>query len=110
MKRFTRSIIILAAAALLTTAVVLPRVIEAKRLKEEAIAKNSPTNTNFIPTIQDQKTGNVTVGASTHNDVSPPLREMKQLPLVGTIEREANENLKIPSSLNHRNRSEERRV
>src|ERR1051325_6840391 len=103
MKRFTRSIIILAAAALLTTAFVLPRVIEAKRLKEEAIAKNSPTNTNFIQTIQDQKTGNVTVGASTHNDVSPPLREMKQLPLVGKIEGEANENPKTPSSLNHRN-------
>src|ERR1700716_2658174 len=43
------------------------------------------------------KNSNVEVGASTHNDTSPPLREMKQLPLEQREEREANENPKLPN-------------
>src|ERR1700716_2676530 len=43
------------------------------------------------------KNSNVEVGASTHNDTSPPLREMKQLPLEQREEGEANENPKLPN-------------
>jgi len=39
----------------------------------------------------------IIVGASYHNDTSPPLRDMKQLPIESRAEREANENPKLPS-------------
>src|SRR5713101_9588807 len=40
---------------------------------------------------------NVTVGASVHNDTSPPLRDMKQAKVGANVEREANENPKLPN-------------
>ena len=38
----------------------------------------------------------VTVGASYHNDTSPPLRDIKQLPVEAGLEREANPNPRLP--------------
>ena len=50
---------------------------------------------------QNQK-GNVEVGASVRNDTSPPLRDMKQEKVGKKVEREANENPKVPATLKHR--------
>ena len=97
MKMRTRSIIILTAALLLTTVIVLPRIIEAQRLKGLNADKSLAVTALARSTGQDQKS-NVVVGASVHNDTSPPLREMKQLPLDQRQEGEANEN---PKLLNH---------
>src|SRR5436190_5177781 len=97
----TRLIVLLAAGFLLiTTVTVLPRIIEAKRLKDLSADKSlvAPVLTNS-PT-QDQKTS-VIVGASIHNDTSPPLRDMKQEKVGKKAEREANENPKVPATLKH---------
>ncbi len=65
---------------------VLPQIIEAKRKRAA-----------FVPAaIPGQGQSNVTVGASTHNDTSPNLRDMKQLPIAKKGEREANKNPKVP--------------
>ena len=55
-----------------------------------------------LGTIQDQKSS-VTVGASIRNDTSPALRDMKPAKVGRKVEREANENPKVPGSLNHKN-------
>src|SRR6185436_18362932 len=96
MKMRTKAIILFTAALLLTTVIVLPRIIEAKRLRALNADKSlsvSPLLTTSIP--QDQK-GDITVVASYHNDTSIPLRDMKPQPLVlkGVHE---NENPKIPN-------------
>jgi hypothetical protein len=100
MKMRTRSIILLAAVFLLiTTVVLLPRIIEAKRLKGLSADKTlaiTPGQLAYIPT-QDQK-NNVIVGASVRNDTSPPLRDMKQTRVGKKVEHEANENPKLPTN------------
>ena len=79
-------------AALGTLAVLavlaLPKIMEAKRLRAAAAAASN------VP----QGRSDIIVGHSTHNDVSPPLRDMKQLPIMRKPEREANENPKIRRS------------
>ncbi len=45
---------------------------------------------------KEQANNSVIVGTSYHNDTSPPLRDMKPLPVEPREEREANENPKIP--------------
>ncbi|HEY0431070.1 MAG TPA: hypothetical protein VGC61_04605 [Pyrinomonadaceae bacterium] len=100
MKMRTRTIVLLAAVFLLiTTVIVLPRIIEAQRFKtlsEETLAVK-PRHFAYANTSQDQK-NNVIVGASVHNDTSPPLREMKQAKLKQKVEHEANENPKLPNN------------
>src|SRR5438874_11669692 len=94
----TRLIVLLAAGFLLmTTVTVLPRIIEAKRLKDLSADKSlvAPVLTNSL--TQDQKTS-VIVGASVHNDTSRPLRDMKQAKLGKKVEHEANENPKLPTN------------
>src|ERR1700704_897090 len=99
MKMRTRSMILLAAVFLLiTTVILLPRIIEAKRLKGLSANKSlAVTPLPMISTNQDQKTS-VIVGASVHNDTSPPLRDMKQAKMRNRVEHEANENPKLPSN------------
>ena len=102
MKMRTRLIVILSAALLLTTVLLLPRIIEAKRANGLGADKNlsvAPATTRGAG--QDQKS-NVIVGASVHNDTSAPLRDMKQLPVGKKVEREANENPKIPATAKHK--------
>src|SRR5437667_5374680 len=41
--------------------------------------------------------GSVIVGASYHNDTSPPLRDMKPLPMASRGEGEASENPRLPA-------------
>ena len=95
----TRPIIILAAVFLLiTTVVVLPRIIEARRLKDLSANKSlAATPVLTSNTNQDQKTS-VTVGASVRNDTSMPLRDMKQAKVGKKVEHEANENPKVPTN------------
>ncbi|HKB66479.1 MAG TPA: fibronectin type III domain-containing protein [Pyrinomonadaceae bacterium] len=96
MKMRTKAIILFTAALLLTTVIVLPRIIEAKRLNTLNADKSlsvSPLLTSSVP--QDQK-GDITVVASYHNDTSIPLRDMKPQPVFSKGEHEANENPKIP--------------
>src|ERR1051325_9754172 len=93
-----RSIVSLVAVLLLiTTVIVLPRIIEAKRLKDLSVTKNLTATPDQINSNQDQK-ANVTVGASIRNDTSPPLRDMKQTKVGKKVEHEANENPKVPTN------------
>src|SRR4029079_9431494 len=99
MKMRTRSIVLIGAVFLLiTTGIVLPRIIEAKRLKgltaEKSLAMAPALTQGFS---QNQKS-NIIVGASTRNDTSPPLRDMKQAKMGGRAEHEANENPKLPNN------------
>jgi len=100
MKMRTRTIVLLAAVFLLiTTVILLPRIIEAQRLKglsgDKALAV-TPGQLAYI-TSQDQKT-TVIVGTSLRNDTSPPLRDMKQAKIGKKVEHEANENPKVPTN------------
>src|ERR1700730_14904144 len=96
----TRSMIIFAAALVLSaTVMLLPRITEAGRFKWFGAKKNSPTNTalasNPGQVIQDQKP-DITVTASYHNDTSMPVRDMKPQPALPKTEHE-NENPRIPT-------------
>jgi len=84
--KFAKLILALAGTILVIAILVLPQVIEAKRARAALAAMNPQGNSN------------VTVGESTHNDKSPPLRDMKQMPMTFKPEREANDNPKIPHS------------
>src|SRR6267378_4955098 len=107
MKMRTKAVLLIAAAALLTSVIALPRIIEAKRLNETNADKSLTVSPVLATSItQDQKGGNVTVGASVRNDTSPPLRDMKQARVGRKFEREANENPKIPSAVNHKDETD----
>src|SRR6266446_3579459 len=103
MKTRQRWLIVIAAALLLTTTViVLPQIIGAKRSTELPAEKS--LSVALVPmrsTGQNEKSS-VIVGASVHNDTSPPLREMKQEKVEKKVEHEANENPKVPASLKHK--------
>src|SRR6266850_3800805 len=100
MKTRTRSMIIVMAALLLTTVVMLlPRTIEAKRLKAVSADKNlslPSALTNHTNQVTQDQNGDVAVVESYHNDTSKPLRDMKPQPVFSKSEHEANENPKIP--------------
>src|SRR3989440_10635791 len=98
MKLRTRSIMIFAAAlALAATVILLPRVIEAQRLKRSNADKSLSAALLLTRGPNQDKNNNVEVGASTHNDTSPALRDMKPSKVGKKIEREANENPKLPN-------------
>ena len=100
MKLRARSIITLATVLLVTTIVVLPRVIDAQRSRHTTVEKDpSLTAISYASLGQNN---NVTVGESVHNDTSPPLRDMKQVKTSKKAEKEANENPKIPASRKHK--------
>jgi hypothetical protein len=85
--KFAKLICAAAAALLATVVLVLPRIIEAKRLWAD--------NNSYTLQVGQNPRSEVTVGRSVHNDTSRPLREMPQLPLEFKPEREANENPRI---------------
>ena len=85
--KFTKLLVALAGTLLLLAVLVLPQVIEAKRARAALAASMVP-----------QGNSNVVVGHSLHNDTSPPLRDMKQLPATFKPEREANENPRVRHS------------
>src|SRR6266849_3729110 len=101
MKTRQRWMIVIAAALLLaTTVIVLPQIIWAKRSTELPAKKSLSLPVLTSSSSQGQK-NNVVVGASVHNDTSPPLRDMKQEKVGKKVEHEANENPKVPASLKH---------
>ena len=107
MKMRTKAVLLIAAASLLIAVIALPRIIEAKRLNGPNAAKNLTAQPLLATSLtQNQKGGNVTVGASVHNDTSPPLRDMKPAKVGRKFEREANENPKIPSAVNHKDEAD----
>ena len=101
MKTRTRSIMVVTATLLLTTVILLPRIIEAGRSKGLGAEKSLSVAPVLTGSSQDQKS-NVIVGASVHNDTSPPLRDMKPEKVGKKVEREANENPKVPATLKHK--------
>src|SRR5262245_52512619 len=86
--KVAKLIIAITATLLGIAALVAPQVIEAKRTRN-----NKPV---WVQRSGQDQQSEVTVGASVHNDTSEELRKMKQLPLTGKREHEANENPKIP--------------
>src|ERR1700693_5321278 len=50
-----------------------------------------------MPAAMEQASNGVIVGTSYHNDTSPPLRDIKPLPIESHGEREANENPRLPT-------------
>jgi hypothetical protein len=95
----TRLIVLLAAVFMLTAILILlPRIIEAKRLKGTSTDKSvGVTSALTVSSSQEQRDA-VIVGASVHNDTSPALRDMKQAKLGKKVEHEANENPKLPNN------------
>ncbi len=107
MKTRQRWMIVIAAALLLaTTVIVLPQIIWAKRSTELPAKKSLSLPVLTSSSSQGQK-NNVVVGASVHNDTSPPLRDMKQEKVGKKVEHEANENPKVPASLKHKDSPDE---
>jgi hypothetical protein len=82
--KVAKLLVALCGTLLVIAILVLPQIIEAKRAREAATQAGG------------QKKSDVTVGQSTRNDTSPPLREMKQLPYTGKSQHEANKNPKVP--------------
>src|SRR6266849_5055369 len=102
MKTRQRWMIVIAAALLLaTTVIVLPQIIWAKRSTELPAKKSLSLPVLTSSSSQGQK-NNVVVGASVHNDTSPPLRDIKPEKVGKKVEREANENPKVPATLKHK--------
>ncbi|HEV8367731.1 MAG TPA: fibronectin type III domain-containing protein [Pyrinomonadaceae bacterium] len=91
MKMRFKLIPVIAIALGFSAVVILPQIIEAKRLNANA----SPPSVVPVVTTVAQDKSPVIVGASVRNDTSIPLREMKQKPLDFRPEREANENPKV---------------
>jgi len=58
-----------------------------------------------MPAAKEQASNGVIVGNSYHNDTSPPLRNIKQLPVELRPEREANPNPRVPR--HHKDSSDE---
>src|SRR5499433_1535999 len=86
--KVAKLIIALLGSILLVALLVLPPIIQARRARAAAAAVRS----------SGQGRSEVSVGASYHNDRSPNLRDMPQLPIVRRGEREANRNPKISHS------------
>ncbi len=96
MKMRTKAIILFTAALVLTTVIVLPRIIEAKRLRALNADKSLSVSPLLTPSVPQDQKGEIRVVASYHNDTSIPLRDMKPQPLVPKAVHE-NENPKIPN-------------
>src|SRR5437660_5537024 len=101
MKAQKRWLIVAIAALMFTAAiVVLPQIIGAKQSTGLPAKSLAAAPVPVRSTSQDKK-NEVIVGASVHNDTSPPLRDMKQAKVARKVEKEANENPKVPASLKH---------
>ena len=101
MKAQKRWLIVAMAALMFTAAiVVLPQIIGAKQSTGLPAKSLAAAPVPVRSTSQDKK-NEVIVGASVHNDTSPPLRDMKQAKVARKVEKEANENPKVPATLKH---------
>src|SRR5439155_1161279 len=101
MKAQKRWLIVAMAALMFTAAiVVLPQIIGAKQSRGLP-AKSLAAAPVPVRSMSQDKKNEVIVGASVHNDTSPPLRDMKQAKVARKAEKEANENPKVPATLKH---------
>jgi hypothetical protein len=96
-----RLVIAVAAALLAITVVVLPQIIEARHYTWLDTDKSVSAAAAVKIKSGQEQTGNVQVGTSVHNDTSAPLRDMKPSKVAKKVEREANENPKVPASMRH---------
>src|SRR6266540_3568304 len=109
MKKRTRWIPVALIALLLTVAILVPLsraqvtkistgvlLLPKKLLSLPPRVLGSAMLQSVMPAAKEQANNGVIVGTSYHNDTSPPLRDMKPLPVEPREEREANENPKIP--------------
>ena len=94
MKTRTGTFAILTAVLLLAVVSLLPRIIEAKRLKALSAEQHLSLSSPLTNATQDQK-ANIQVTESYQNDTSIPLRDMKPRPALQKAEH-ANKNRKIP--------------
>src|SRR5882762_9287037 len=94
-------IIALAVNLVLMAVLVVPQIIEAKRSKGSTTDKSLSVLPEIKRRTGQEQTGNVQVGTSVHNDTSAPLRDMKPSNVGRKVEREANENPKVPASRKH---------
>src|SRR3981081_1387783 len=101
MKMQAKLIIALAVNLVLMAVLVVPQIIEAKRSKGSTTDKSLSVPPEIKRRTGQEQTGNVQVGNSVHNDTSAPLRDMKPAKVERKVEREANENPKIPASRKH---------
>src|SRR5687768_9546808 len=90
MKPRIKLVFLLTAMLFVTAVLLVPRVIMAKPAQAAAL-----NNARVANPVQGRKQ-EVQSGVSIRNDTLPPLREMKQKPIDGGREREANHNPKIP--------------
>src|SRR6266849_8929785 len=102
MKMRTRSIMVLTAILLLATLILLPRIIEAGRSKGLGAEKSLSVAPVLVSSSSQDQKNKVIVGASVHNDTSPPLRDIKPEKVGKKVEHEANENPKVPATLKHK--------
>src|ERR1700704_654454 len=103
MKMKAKLIIALAVNLVLMAVLVGPQIIEAKRSKGSSADKSLSVPPEIKRKTGQEQTGNVQVGNSVHNDTSAPLRDMKPTKVERKVEREANENPKVPASMRHVN-------
>src|SRR5256886_187921 len=101
MKMKAKLIIALAVNLVLMAVLVVPQIIEAKRSKSSTTDKSLSVPPEIKRKGGQEQTGNVQVGNSVHNDTSAPLRDMKPAKVERKVEREANENPKVPASKKH---------
>src|SRR4029453_4145367 len=91
-----RVVALVALIVALAIVITLPQFIEAKLLNPPPKETNSAATVSLPLNIIQNKRSDVVVGASTRNDTSIPLREMKQKPIGGGEKREAAKNPKGP--------------
>jgi len=99
-------IIALAVNVALFAILVLPQIIEAKFFKWPSPDKNLSAAPLVMHRTAPPQKNNVEVGMSVHNDTSAPLRDMKPEKVDKKVEREANENPKVPASKKHKDSSD----
>src|SRR5258706_9527145 len=99
--KVARLIIALAAVLLSITVLVMPQIIEAGHFTWPNADKNVAAAAPVRNKSSQEQTGNVSVGTSVRNDTSAPLRDMKPSKVGKKVEREANENPKVPASMRH---------
>src|SRR6266478_7613382 len=95
-----RWLIVAVAVFLLSAMTLLPTIIQAARGSRAAapVDKNGVMGVTVANSLGQGQGNNVTVGKSVQNDTSPPLRDMRQLPIMRKPEREANANPKVNHS------------
>ena len=103
MKMKAKLIIALAVNLVLLALLVVPQIIEAKRFKGSSASNVVSVVPPITRNTGQNQSNTVITGTSVRNDTSAPLRDMKPTNVARKVEREANENPKVPASTRHVN-------